>query len=289
MESSDGAKNVVTASAIAERQPTSMAAIRITLIFIAALLVACTAPNTDPKATPVSQDIGRTPLFLVASPDMPDPLFQQTVILMLPTSDLPIVAGLVINKPTKMTLGQLFSHSPAIANQADPVYFGGPVELTTPVVLMRASRTPDATTHLFENIYMSIDAAPVREFLKRPGSEKDFRLFLGRAQWTPDQLHSEILRGAWVVTPASPELVFSPDPASIWQTLVQRAKLRQIEWRSRVISGASRTALFQPLREQSLSAHGAPPDPNSFSIHRAGPAIIASYTNGGPLSHVQHW
>jgi hypothetical protein len=73
----------------------------------------------------------------------------------------------------------------------------------------------------------------VREFLKRPGSDKDLRLFLGRAQWTVDQLHSEILRGAWIIAAASPELVFSPDPSSVWRVLVQQAKLREIEWNCR--------------------------------------------------------
>jgi putative transcriptional regulator len=253
MESSDGAKNVVNASAIAGRQYISTAAIRIALILIWAIVAACTTPRAETKTSQEPAETGHAPLFLVASPDMPDPLFQQTVILLLPSSDLSIVAGLVINKPTKMNLGQLFSHSPAIANQAQSVYFGGPVELTTPIVLMRASKAPDATTHLFENIYMSIDAAPVREFLKRPGAEKDFRLFLGRAQWTPDQLHSEILQGAWVVTPASPELVFSPYPARIWQTLVQRAKLHQVELNIGVRSSGSECCSLSAARSNLFS------------------------------------
>jgi len=231
-------------------------------------MVACTAPNAAPKE---SQDPNRTPYFLVASPDMPDPLFQQTVILMLPPSTPPIVAGIVINQPTKMTLRQLFGQSVAIGNPAESVYFGGPVELATPVILMRVSQVPDASTRLFENIYMSIDANSVREFLKRPVSDKDFRLFLGRAQWTEDQLHSEILRGAWLVVPASPEIVFSPDPASVWQTLVQRAKLRQIESNFRVLSGALKVVL-QPLCNPGPPAPGAKPYPIKLSRHRAGTA-----------------
>jgi putative AlgH/UPF0301 family transcriptional regulator len=149
---------------------------------------------------------------------------------MLPPSEPPIVAGIVINKPTKVTFGQLFGNAPAVRNQAESVYFGGPVELTSPTILMRAAQAPDATTRLFENVYMSSDAGSVRDLLKRPGSDKDLRLFLGRAQWTVDQLHSEILRGAWIIAAASPELVFSPDPGSVWRVLMQRAKVREIEW-----------------------------------------------------------
>ena len=199
------------------------------LLLLVPILIVRTVLNAAPLAAQELPETTRTPYFLVANPDLPDPLFQQTVILMLPPTELPLVAGIVINKPTKMTLGQLFSHASAIRNQAQSVYFGGPVDLTSPAILMRAARAPDATTRLFENVYMSYDAGAVRQVLERADSDKDVRLFLGRAQWTVDQLHAEIISGSWVVTAARPELVFSPDPAGIWQQLVQQSKLREID------------------------------------------------------------
>jgi putative transcriptional regulator len=230
MESSAGGIKTSAAFAVAERRRARLSATRTVLLLLAAVMVTCAAIDAVPIRARESQQQDRKPFFLVASPDLPDPLFQQTVILMLPPSEPPIVAGLVINKPTKVTFGQLFGHSPAIRNEAQSVYFGGPVELTSPTILMRAAQAPDATTRVFENVYMSVDTGSVRELLKRPGSEKDLRLFLGRAQWTEDQLHSEILRGAWIIAAASPELVFSPDPGSVWRVLVQWAKVREIEW-----------------------------------------------------------
>jgi len=230
MDSSAGGIKTSAAFAVAERRRTRPSALRIVLLLLATVLVTCAALDAVPLTARESQQQDRKPFFLVASPDLPDPLFQQTVILMLPPSEPPIVAGIVINKPTKVTFGQLFGNSPAIRNQAESVYFGGPVELTSPTILMRAAQAPGATTRLFENVYMSVDTSSVREFLKRPGTDKDLRLFLGRAQWTVDQLHSEILRGAWIISAASPDLVFSPDPSSVWRVLVQRAKLREIEW-----------------------------------------------------------
>jgi putative transcriptional regulator len=175
-----------------------------------------------------SQDTSYKPFLLVASPDMPDPIFQQTVILMLPSTEPPLVAGIVINKPTKMTVGQLFSHAALLKNQSQSVYFGGPVALTSPIILLRASQATDATTRLFENIYIDTDAGSIGDFLKRQKSYENTRLFLGRAQWTADQLHSEMLQGAWTISDASPDLIFSPDPTKIWRTLVQKAKLREI-------------------------------------------------------------
>jgi putative transcriptional regulator len=175
-------------------------------------------------------DTPRTPFLLVANPDIPDPVFQQTVILILPPSQLPLVAGIVINKPSKMTLGQLFHHSAAVRNQDQLVYFGGPVNLTSPSLLMRAAQAPAATTHVFDDVYISDDAGAVTDVLKRPASDKDTRLFLGRAQWTLDQLHAEILSGAWIITKARSAAVFSADPTSVWPELVKQSKLREIEW-----------------------------------------------------------
>jgi len=175
-------------------------------------------------------DTPRTPFLLVANPDIPDPNFQQTVILILPPSQLPLVAGIVINKPSKVTLGQLFHHSAAVRNQDELVYVGGPVNPTSPAILMRAAQAPAATTHVFDDVYISDDAGAVTDVLKRPASDKDTRLFLGRAQWTVDQLHAEILSGAWIITKARSAAVFSSDPASVWPELVKQSKLREIEW-----------------------------------------------------------
>ena len=199
--------------------------------FAAALLVVYVAFGESRLAAQELPEVGHTTFLLVANPDMPDPTFQQTVILVLPSSDPPLVAGIIVNKPTKVTLGQLFKRSPALGNRTQPVYFGGPVDLEAPVILLRTAQASSAATRLFEDVYMSDNGAAVRGILERPQSERDARLYLGRAQWTTDQLHSEIMGGSWVVTAAKPELVFSTDPTGLWQKLVQQAKLREIEWK----------------------------------------------------------
>jgi putative AlgH/UPF0301 family transcriptional regulator len=200
------------------------------LMLAIAVVAWIVAFNSVPIFAQEPPDTPRTPFLLVANPDIPDPVFQQTVILILPPSQLPLVAGIVINKPSKMTAGQLFHHSSSVRNQDQLVYFGGPVNLTSPSILTRAARAPDSTTHVFDDVYVSDKAGAVTEVLKRPGSDKDTRLFLGRAQWTVDQLHAEILSGAWIITKARSAAVFSSDPASVWPELVKQSKLREIEW-----------------------------------------------------------
>ncbi len=214
-------------SAAVGRRRTRQIAASSALLGLAALLI-IGAVKAIQMTAQESPNPNREPFLLVASPDMPDPIFQETVILMLPSATMPLVAGIVINKPTKMTLGKLFSDSPEIKNQAQAVYFGGPVDVTSPAILTRAPRTPATMTHLFKDVYMSFDTGSIREILKRPASGEDTRLFFGRAQWSAEQLHSEILSGAWSISPATAEFVFSPDPDKVWQKLEVRAKMREV-------------------------------------------------------------
>src|SRR5438105_2298728 len=63
-------------------------------------------------------------LVLVAKRQLTDPFYRSTVLLVRPMGDLHI--GLILNRPTKLTLGQLFpDHGPS-QKVPDPVYVGGP-------------------------------------------------------------------------------------------------------------------------------------------------------------------
>lgn len=195
----------------------------------AAIFVVCAALVAALMTAREAQSANVTPFFLVATPDLSDPLFQQSVILMLPPTQIPLVAGVIINKPSTVPVRKLFPDAPAVKNQPDTAYFGGPVDLTEPSLILRASRPSGKATRLFNEIYLSTDPRSIAEILKDPRPAKDLRLFLGRAQWTRDQLRAEILRGSWYVVPAKAELVFSPDPGHLWRILVERAQLQEVE------------------------------------------------------------
>src|SRR5579885_1406146 len=49
--------------------------------------------------------------FLVAQPTIADPLFEKSVILMIPAPAISLVAGLIINKPTAIPVKRVFPHS----------------------------------------------------------------------------------------------------------------------------------------------------------------------------------
>ena len=181
---------------------------------IALMFVALAAGSDKPTPT----------YFLVAQPDLPDPMFNQSVVLMLPPTGTDLVVGLIVNKPTKVTLGKLFPDNAALKLRTETAYFGGPVDISTPLVLARTSHAAAGAVALFKGVYLNLEAHSVLELLKGPPAAQSMRLYLGRAQWTDDQLHSEMLENSWYNVPSDPQYVFSGDPQTVWRTLVARAQ-----------------------------------------------------------------
>jgi len=192
----------------------------LTALLACALVMAGEPQNTSAKA-----------FFLVASRNMPDPVFQQSVILMLPGDEPPLVAGVIINKPTDVTLSNLFKQPLAPENRNQKVYFGGPVELTTPLLLIRTSRPPKQAIKLRDNVYGIADASTIAADLQDPHYANDTRLSLGRAQWAQEQLRGELLEGAWTVVPLRTDLLFDRDAAKVWPILSQHEHVREINAR----------------------------------------------------------
>jgi putative AlgH/UPF0301 family transcriptional regulator len=210
----------------------------ITLVIILAVLVTgATRPSAEPPAANAKS------FFLVASRDMPDPVFQQSVILMLPSEEPPLVAGVIINKPTDVRLGNLIRQPLALQNRNRRVYFGGPVELSTPLLLIRTSKPPKAATRLWGNVYAVDDPSSISDLLKDSRSTDDARLFLGRAQWLQEQLRGELLEGAWSVVPPRADLIFEHDSAKIWPLLSRHQHVREIEARGVAATGVEPSAL----------------------------------------------
>jgi len=165
------------------------------------------------------------PYFLVATRDLGDPNFAHSVVLILPSRTLPIVLGVIINRPTTMQVQQLFEHAPVFKKPANTAFFGGPVDVEQPS-LIRHVKTPEPSAiPISGDLYLSIDPRSVPNVLQSAAPDTQIRLYLGRAQWSPLQLRREVAEGSWFVEPADTRLIFSTDPARVWTTLVNRGFL----------------------------------------------------------------
>jgi putative transcriptional regulator len=161
--------------------------------------------------------------LLVARTEVDDPYFHHSVVLMLPESQTQQVVGLIINKPTRMTLGKLFPDTPELQGRTEFAYFGGPVDVRTPSIVFQSSTAPKNAIRLYGNVYLTFDSDLITRAFQGAPSGSRARLFLGRAQWSPGQLQNEIRRGGWYRIQADGDLVFSSHPDNLWSTLHSRA------------------------------------------------------------------
>ena len=175
-------------------------------------------------------DDDEPPTFLVAKPDLPDPLFSESVILMLPPPAIPIVAGVIINKPTTIPVKRAFPRSVDLKDASDSVYFGGPVDLDTMLLVRRTGKPAKDERRIFGDLYLSVDPNRIAAILKDPALDTtNVRVFQGYSEWSVPQLANEKRRDSWYEVPVQMSAVFTPDPLQLWKQMVARAKVQEVK------------------------------------------------------------
>jgi len=185
--------------------------------FAAFLLFTCAAAfaQTDDLA------VGK---FLVASRDLGDPNFAQTVILLVRYTEEQGAVGLVVNRATDVSISRVFQELKEAKGRTDPVYVGGPVELNSVLALLKASTKPDNATRVFGDVYLLSNKDLLRTTLASGVEASAFHAYVGYAGWTAGQLQHEVELGAWHIMAADAATVFHVDPDSVWPRLIRRTE-----------------------------------------------------------------
>lgn len=161
--------------------------------------------------------------LLVASRGLGDPNFSQTVVL-LTHYDEQGVLGLVLNRRTRVPISRVLDLK-AAKDLSDPVYLGGPVELSTVFALFQSAAKIDKADNVFPGVYLISDKDLFEQTISAHPDPAVFHVYLGYAGWTRDQLRAEVKLGAWFVLPADAATVFNPDPDSLWPKMIQKTEL----------------------------------------------------------------
>ena len=167
------------------------------------------------------------PLLLLAMPQVQDPFFHRSVVLLV-QHDEPGSVGFIINRRTGSLVSELLQGMEMEwAGRKDlAVYFGGPVHPHLGTVLYDGTGTEQGPAGEGE---LEIQGLPGVRYtrsmddLKRLVGQppEAFRLFLGYAGWGPGQLLQEILRNDWLTAPVDRNLIFSEDPDAAWTAAVR--------------------------------------------------------------------
>lgn len=151
--------------------------------------------------------------FLIAMPAMQDPIFGGTVVYVCEHNEKGVL-GVVINKPTDMTMEILFDRidlkladgmRPHIENE--PIMFGGPVQDDRGFVLHTPGRHYSSSLNVTDEVAFTTSIDVLEAVAKGVGPER-LLVSIGYAGWSPGQLEEEILRNGWLTVGADSHVLF---------------------------------------------------------------------------------
>jgi putative transcriptional regulator len=155
--------------------------------------------------------------LLVAAPDLLDPNFLRTTVLMVQHNDEGAL-GLVLNRPTNTTVRQALEQvSDTPCERDDLLHLGGPCQGS-----LMAVHTYEFLKEIevLPNVFFSAEADNL-EKLVAMNDDDAMRFFVGFAGWAPGQLEAELKTGSWRTTAATATHIFHSEK-DLWEQLTKQ-------------------------------------------------------------------
>jgi putative transcriptional regulator len=158
------------------------------------------------------------PGLLIAMPQMGDPNFDRSVILLVEHSDGGSM-GLVCNRPGTITVEDVArAHGLVSRKGSGPVFVGGPVDRERGFLIHRLPEIEEALD-LSDGIRLSVSTESVKPILAEDPAH--YRFCLGYAGWAPGQLEEEVVAGAWLTGPLTARRMFDTPAERMWEAVIR--------------------------------------------------------------------
>lgn len=159
---------------------------------------------------------------LAAAPDMLDPNFMHSVVLMCRHSEEGAF-GFVINRPAAVTLDVLAPSHPLLKSQRFPIFTGGPVGLDTLQFLHRAPAEIPGGAEIGTGLYLGGEIDALATYLQEHAAvaPKRVRLLVGYSGWGAGQLEGELATGSWLPAALETDWVFGEDMQATWRSVLK--------------------------------------------------------------------
>src|SRR5688572_33401862 len=152
-------------------------------------------------------------IFLVAAPNLRDPNFRQTVVLLC-EHGAEGALGVVVNRPTAMSVSEALPQMPVLEGQRHVLFSGGPVQPNQVMLLYRLDQLPDNSHHVFDGVCLGGVMEWVDKILKPINGKEAFGPSVGYSGWGPGQFGSGLKIGLWITVPADPARVLEKVPTA---------------------------------------------------------------------------
>jgi len=161
------------------------------------------------------------PTLLVSMPQLTDPNFARTVVLLCEHTPEGAL-GLVVNRPSDVMAAEAVHMEPPLDKPNDlPLLIGGPVEPERGWIL---TTTAPEVEHkaLGSSLYLTASPALLRAALERNPAPRRTLVLAGYAGWEAGQLDEELAESAWLIAPLDLDLIFEIPPAISWEMAIRR-------------------------------------------------------------------
>jgi putative transcriptional regulator len=155
--------------------------------------------------------------LLIAGPDLWDPNFRRTIVLVGHHDDEGAV-GVVLNRASDVTVDEAAPPLADLVEPGEPLFLGGPVQPQSAVVLADFDDPARAEVLAFGSIGFFSGEGESGEY----EGIRQARVFAGYAGWGPGQLEAELEESSWIVEEALPGDVFTPSPEALWESVLRR-------------------------------------------------------------------
>ena len=163
------------------------------------------------------------PSLLLSMPQLMDPNFSRTVVLLCTHSEDQGAFGLVLNRPLVTSGRVVVNLDPPVTTDKDlEVWVGGPVEPQRSWILVEGvDAEAEDDVPIADRLYLSTSPQLLRQMLE-PNPPPRARLMVGYSGWGPGQLESELEASAWLVCEVDRELIFNTPPDEMWEKAIRR-------------------------------------------------------------------
>ena len=158
-------------------------------------------------------------VLLVASREMTDPRFKETVILVT-EHQRGGALGIIINRPTDIDMADIFPGIDVLQDNVMHPYIGGPVHPTFLSVLVSTQQLRKNMVRVVDNVFFGLGAGLAVDLIAGMNKEDKLHVYFGYAGWTAGQLEFELHRGDWYMIKADTKAIFDKDPATLWSEYI---------------------------------------------------------------------
>jgi putative transcriptional regulator len=173
--------------------------------------------------------------MLLSMPQLTDPNFSRTVVLLCKHSTEGGAFGFVVNRPL-LTSGPVVvevrtegldaaaQKTREMSGHELQVWVGGPVDPQRTLILVgrgHDSLEAECGMRIADGLALSTSPDLLHRLLgSAPPSRA--RLIVGYAGWSPGQLEAELESSAWLISEVSHDLIFSTPADAMWETAIRR-------------------------------------------------------------------